>query len=68
LTAREAEVAWSLPTGDIERARVAAMLPAPGVAVADGVVLPRAGRWSLRLDLLIDDFTKLTFKAEVDVR
>jgi copper transport protein len=66
--AREAGVAWSLPSAGIERSRAAAALPTPGVAVADGVVLPRAGRWRLRLDLLIDDFTKLTFEAEIDVR
>ena len=42
-------------------------LPAPGVVAAQDIVLPRAGRWTFRLDLLIDDFTKLTFEGEIDV-
>jgi hypothetical protein len=29
--------------------------------------VPRAGRWRLRLDLLVDDFTKLTFEGELVV-
>ena len=29
--------------------------------------MPRAGRWRLRLDLLVDDFTKLTFEGEITV-
>ena len=42
--------------------------PLPGVVVADGVLVPRAGRWRLRLDLLIDDFTKLTYEGDIDLR
>jgi copper transport protein len=65
--AREGSVAWSLPAAGIERAQAALALPAPGVATARGIALPRGGRWLLRLELLIDDFTKLTFEGRIDV-
>lgn len=68
LAAREASLRWSLPEAGLEPARVAAALPAPGVVLAEGVTLARAGRWNLRLSLLVDDFTKLTIEATVDVR
>ena len=67
VSAREGTLSWSLPTAGIERARLPVALPAPGVATAAGLVLPRGGRWLLRLDLLIDDFTKLTFEGRIDV-
>ena len=66
--AREASVAWSLPEAGIEPVRGTAAMPLPGGAVADGILLPQAGRWRLRLDLLVDDFTKLTYEGEIDVR
>ena len=31
------------------------------------IVLPRGGRWTFQLDLLVDDFTKLTFEGEIVV-
>jgi copper transport protein len=68
VTAREATVAWSLPAAGIEPVRVDAGQPLPGVVFADRIVLPRAGRWRLRLDLLIDDFTRLTYGGEIDVQ
>jgi copper transport protein len=36
--------------------------------VADGFALPLAGRWSVRLDVLVTDFDKAVFDAEVLVR
>jgi copper transport protein len=68
LTAREASFAWSLPAAGIEPIHVAAALPLPGLVVADSVVLPQPGWWHLRLDLLVDDFTKLTYEGEINVR
>ncbi|MFO1050026.1 MAG: CopD family protein [Geminicoccaceae bacterium] len=67
IAAREAIIVWSAPTLGIEPLRLAATMPLPGVVVADGLPRPRAGRWRLRLDLLIDDFTKLTFEGDLDV-
>ena len=66
--AREATLAWSLPAAGIEPIRVDAGLPLPGVVVAHDISLPQPGRWRLRLDLLIDDFTRLTYEGEIDVR
>ncbi len=68
ISAREARFAWSLPSAGIEPIRVAATLPLPGVVVAEGIPIPQPGRWRLRLDLLIDDFTKSTYEGEIDVR
>ena len=65
--AREASLSWSLPEAGIERSRAAMELPAPGVAIATGLIMPRGGRWRLQLELLIDDFTKLTFVGGIDV-
>lgn len=67
IQAREASLSWSLPDAGIESSRAAMNLPAPGVATAAGLVMPRGGRWKLQLDLLIDDFTKLTFVGGIDV-
>ena len=68
LVARQATLAWSLPASGIEASHVEASLPLPGVVIAGGVALPTPGRWRLRLDLLIDDFTKLTYEGEIEVR
>ena len=38
-------------------------MPRPGAYVADGLAVPLAGRWRLRLDLLVHDLTKLVFEA-----
>lgn len=65
--AHEASVAWAMPQAGIEPERRAASLPMPGVVAAPGIILPRAGAWAFRLDLLIDDFTKLTFEGELAV-
>ena len=68
IAAREATIVWSAPTlVGIEPMRLAATAPLPGVVVADGLPAPRAGRWRLRLELLVDDFTKLTFEGEFDL-
>ena len=65
VAAKEATVAMALPEAGIEPNRFRAAMPRPGVYVAEGLALPRAGRWRLRLDLLVDDFTKLTFEGEI---
>jgi copper transport protein len=67
VAAKEATVAMALPEAGIEPGRFRAATLRPGVYVAEGIAVPRAGRWRLRLDLLVDDFTKLTFEGELVV-
>ena len=67
IAAEEATVAVALPEAGIEPNRFRATTPRPGAFVAEGLAIPRAGRWRLRLDLLVDDFTKLTFEGEIVV-
>jgi copper transport protein len=67
VAAQEASLRLALPEAGIEPARFPATMPRPGAYAAEGVVLPRAGRWRLRLDLLVDDFTRLTFTGEIAV-
>ena len=67
VAAKEATVSTALPEAGIEPARSQAAMPRPGVYVAEELAIPRAGRWRVRLDLLVDDFTKLTFEGEIMV-
>jgi copper transport protein len=67
VVAREAVVRLALPEAGIEPARFPATMPQPGAFIASGLPIPRSGRWRLELDLLVDDFTKLTFEGEVAV-
>ena len=67
LTGREATFVWALPSAGIEPSRVRTIFTAPGLLTVPHVPLPRPGRWQLRLDVLVDDFTKLTFEGDVDL-
>ncbi len=67
VAAREARLRLALPEAGIEPSRVPVTMPRPGAYAADGLAILRPGRWRLRLDLLIDDFTQLTFEAEIVV-
>ena len=68
IVARSAELIWSMPEGGFEPLHLAAALPLPGVATGGPVTMPKPGRWRLRLDLLVDDYTKLTFEGAIDLR
>jgi hypothetical protein len=68
IAARSAELFWSMPAAGFERLSLAASLPQPGVVVASPVEIPAPGRWRVRLDLLVDDFTKFSFEGEIDLR
>jgi copper transport protein len=68
IVARSAELIWSMPEGGFEPLHIAAALPLPGVATGGPMTMPKPGRWRLRLDLLVDDFTKLTFEGAIDLR
>ena len=68
IVARSAELFWSMPDAGIEPLRLAASLPLPGVVVAAPIEIAVPGRWLIRLDLLVDDFTKLSFEGGIDLR
>lgn len=65
ITAKEARILLSLPGAGIEPWRVLAAMPQPGVYTADGLFLPLAGRWRLRIELLIDDFTRQRLEGDL---
>jgi copper transport protein len=65
LAAQAASVILALPAAGLEPARYPLAMARPGVYQDDALLLPRAGRWQLRLELLIDDFTKLTFAGDL---
>ena len=57
IAAMSAGARLASPEAGIEPSHWPAVMPHPGVYVAEGLALPRGGRWMLRLDLLVDDFT-----------
>jgi copper transport protein len=67
VSAGEATVSAALPEAGLEPVRLPAAMPRPGVYAATGLPVPLAGRWRLRLDLLVDDFTKLVFEGTLTV-
>jgi copper transport protein len=66
VAAAEATLRVSLPEAGIEPSRYRLEPVGPG-RFATTLDLPRPGRWRLRLDLLVDDFTKLILEAELDL-
>jgi copper transport protein len=67
MTAREATFRWSLPKAGIEPTRAPAQSAAGGTYTATRISLPLPGRWEVRLDLLVDDFTRLIFKGDLAI-
>ena len=64
--AKTAATSWALPELGIEALRVDAAAIEPG-HLQGRVDLPVAGEWQVRADLLVDDFTKLPFRARIVV-
>jgi copper transport protein len=67
VSAQAAESAFALPEMGIEPLRAAAAAVETGHFAAR-INLPLAGEWRVRADLLVDDFTKLSFQARIVVR
>ena len=59
---------WSLPSAGLEPLQVDVPMSMPGMYMADLSQLVIPGTWSLRTDLLIDDFTKVIFRTEVPIQ
>ena len=67
LAVKEVTVQAALPSAGIEPLERALGAAGPGVYAADGVDLPAAGAWAVRLDVLVSDFEKALFRTEVPV-
>ncbi|MGF1611541.1 MAG: FixH family protein [Kiloniellales bacterium] len=63
----EVTVALSLPVAGIEPLALVPERTATGRYEIPRVDLPVAGRWSLRVDVLVSDFEKATFRAEAQI-
>lgn len=68
LTAAEAALEWELPAAGVAPLR-RALKAQEGVGefAADAIEMPIPGRWSVRMDVLVDDFDKVVFRAEIPV-
>jgi copper transport protein len=64
--AKAAEMSFALPELGVEALRADAAAVEPGHFRAN-VQLPLAGEWQVQADVLIDDFTKLPFRARIAV-
>jgi copper transport protein len=68
LDAREVTFVFSNDEAGIEPFERRAEKPGDGSWRAAGVVLPLAGRWTVRVDILIDDFTLVRIAGDIDIR
>ncbi|MBR1225555.1 copper resistance protein CopC [Bradyrhizobium sp. AUGA SZCCT0176] len=68
LSAKEATLTLSLPERGIEPLEREAKRRPDGYWHVRGVPLPVAGRWRMRIDVLVTDFEKVTLEGEFDVR
>jgi copper transport protein len=67
LQAKEVTLALSLPEKGIEPLEREAIRDTDGNWIVRDVPIPFAGRWRLRVDVLVSDFEKLTLEEELDV-
>ncbi|PWC77029.1 hypothetical protein TSH64_21210 [Azospirillum sp. TSH64] len=68
VAAREVTMNWELPSAGVAPLRHALTGLGPGFFGTDDTTLPLAGQWSLRLEVLIDDFDKRVFQTEVPIK
>ncbi|MGQ2907028.1 MAG: copper resistance CopC/CopD family protein [Aliihoeflea sp.] len=68
LDAREVAFVFANPEAGIEPFRRQAEKPGDGTWRADDVVLPLAGRWTVRLDILVTDFDIVRLTTEIEIR
>ena len=55
------------PAAGIEPVRRAAVVEPDGHWRVEGVLIPVAGPWIVRVDLLVDDFDKIVLEDQVDL-
>ncbi|MCW2235643.1 copper resistance protein CopC [Azospirillum canadense] len=68
LNAQEVSAELALPSAGIEPIGRVLAKAGPGLYAADGVELPLAGDWTVRVDALVSDFEKALYRTEVTVR
>jgi copper transport protein len=67
LPVKEVTVMLANPAAGIEPVRRAAVHDRDGHWRVEGMRIPVAGRWTVRVDLLIDDFDKIVLEDQVDL-
>jgi copper transport protein len=67
LAVKEVTVTLASPAAGIEPVRRAATRGSDGLWRVEGLRIPVAGQWIVRVDLLIDDFEKLVLEDQVDL-
>jgi len=65
LDARQVSYTLANSTVGIEGLHAQASQVSPGVWRADGVLIPTAGRWTVRVTILIDEFTQVSLQGTV---
>ncbi|MBL0934903.1 MAG: copper resistance protein CopC [Rhizobiaceae bacterium] len=68
LDAKEVAFVFANPDAGIEPFRREAAKPGDGTWRADDVVLPLAGHWTVRLDILVTDFDIVRLTTEIEIR
>jgi|GEM_PF-184973 len=59
---------WALPTAGLEPLKIDLEQTMPGMYEADISQIVISGNWELRVDALIDDFTKVIYRTEVPIQ
>jgi copper transport protein len=68
LNPKEVLVALSKPASGIEPFERHAVQVVSGTWQLDELVLPMAGEWQVRIDVLVSDFDKITLEGTVNTR
>ncbi|PTE08332.1 copper resistance CopC/CopD family protein [Mesorhizobium helmanticense] len=68
LDARQVTLVLSKPDSGIEPIKRPATKPGDGTWRVDDLVIPVAGRWTARLDILVSDFEMVKIEAQIDIR
>lgn len=68
LDAKQVTLVLSKPDSGIEPIKRPATKPGDGTWRVDNLVIPLAGRWNARLDILVSDFEVVKIEAPIDIR
>lgn len=68
LDARQLTVVLSNPGAGVDGIRREARKPGDGTWRVDGVQIPAAGRWTLRIEILVTDFDLERLEGPIDIR